>query len=213
MIQFYGNLTPLAKAHFFVCILENNLTISQHTPQIKQDLEVALMTVNSPLNLQLEQLEPNSNALRVAEQIIKEIEMIRNYGTLTLVEKARLYFYILDVDLTLSQHTPNITQEIKVDLDVALMTENSPLNQLLQLHPNSTAFRVAEEIREEIREELEESAQRRREDLRTGRFEGSGGSKKGKFNKVKSKSKKTYKNKIKIKNKKSYRRRHHRHGK
>jgi hypothetical protein len=217
MIQVYGNLTPLAKAHFFVYILENNLTISQHTPQIKQDLEVALMTVNSPLNLQLEQLEPNSNALRVAKQIIKEIKMIRNYGTLTLVEKARLYFYILNVDLTLSQHTPNITQEIKVDLDVALMTENSPLNQLLELHrqlrPNSTAFRVAEEIREEIREELEESAQRRREELRTGRFEGSGGSKKGKFNKVKSKSKKTYKNKIKIKNKKSYRRRHHRHGK
>ena len=89
------------------------------------------------------------------------------------------------------------------------MVHNSPINQLLQVRPDSIAFQVAEEIRVEIREELEESAQRRR----TGRFEGSGGSKKGKFNKVKSKSKKTYKNKIKIKNKKSYRRRHHRHGK
>ena len=212
MIQVYGNLTPLAKAHFFVYILENNLPISQHTPQIKQDLEVALMTENSPLN-QLLQLEPNSNAFRVAQQIIKEIRMIQNYGTLTLVEKARLYYYILNVDLTLSQHTPNITQEIKRDLEVALMTENSPLNQLLQLRPNSIAFQVAEDIREEIREELEELAQRRREEFRTGRFEGSGGSKQGKFNKVKSKSKKRYKNKIKMQNKKSHRRRHHRHGK
>ena len=210
MIQVYGTLAPLAKAHFFVYILENNLTISQHTPQIKQDLEVALMTVNSPLR-QLLQSNPRSNASKVAKQIIKEIRMIQNYGTLIPVEKARLYFYILNVnvDFPYSQHIPNIPEEIIVDLEVALMVHNSPINQLLQVRPDSIAFQVAEEIRVEIREELEESAQRRR----TGRFEGSGGSKKGKFNKVKSKSKKTYKNKIKIKNKKSYRRRHHRHGK
>jgi hypothetical protein len=211
MIQVYGTLAPLAKAHFFVYILENNLPISQHTPQIKQDLEVALMTVNSPLNLQL---EPNSNAFRVAKQIIKEIGMIQNYGTLTPQDKARLYFYILNnVDFTYSQHIPNIPEEIIVDLEVALMIENIPINQLLQQRPQSIAFQVAQKIKEEIEEELaQQAAERRRKDL-TDRFEGSGGSKKGKFNKVKSKSKKTYKNKIKIKNKKSYcrRRRHHRH--
>lgn len=124
MIQVYETLTPLARAHFFVSILENNITISQNTPQIRQNLELALMT------------------------------------------------------------------------------PESPLNQLLRLHPN--AYQVAQQIREDISHDM---AQRRREDVRRGRFEGSGGSKKGKFNKVKSKSRKTYKNKIK--NKKS-RRHHHR---
>ena len=72
MIQLYENLTPLARAHFFVSILENNITISQHTPHIRQGLELELMTPNSPLN-QLLRLQPNSNASQIAEQIRDDI--------------------------------------------------------------------------------------------------------------------------------------------
>lgn len=72
MIQVYEQLTPLARAHFFVSILENNITISQHTLQIRQGLELELMIPNSPLN-QLLRLHPNSNASQVAEQIRDDI--------------------------------------------------------------------------------------------------------------------------------------------
>jgi hypothetical protein len=136
MIQLYGQLTPLAKAHFFVCILENNVMISPQTPQITQHLELALMT------------------------------------------------------------------------------PQSPLNQLLQLNPNSNASQVAEQIRDDIRYDM---AERRRAALRIQTHRGSGGIKKGKFNKLKSKSRKTYKNNNKINNKnkmqnrKSHRRHHHHH--
>lgn len=127
MIQVYETLTPLARAHFFVSILENNVTISQHTPQIRQGLELELMT------------------------------------------------------------------------------PHSPLNELLQLHPNSNASQVAEQIRDDIRHDM---AQQRKQALTRQSYQGSGGSKKRKFNKVKSKSRKTYKNKIN--NKKTHRRHHHR---
>ena len=131
----------------------------------------------------------------------RQPNMIQVYENLTPLAKAHFFVYLLENNLTISQHTPQITQ----DLELALMLplHDSPLNQLLRLNPNSNASQFAEQIREEIRED---AAQRRREEIRRGRFEGSGGSKKGKFNKVKSKSRKTYKNKLK--NKKSRRHRH-----
>lgn len=129
MIQLYGQLTPLARAHFFVSILENNIIITQHTPQIRQGLELELMI------------------------------------------------------------------------------PNSPLNQLLQLDPNSNASQFAEQIRDDIREDM---AQQRREALTRQRYQGSGGTKKRTYNKVKSRSIKTYKNKNKMQKKKSHRRHRHR---
>lgn len=120
--------------------------------------------------------------------------MIQLYEQLTPLAKAHFFVSILENNLTISHQTPQITQ----DLELALMTPENPLNQLLRLNPNSNASQVAQQIREDISHDM---AQRRREEVRRGRFEGSGGSKKGKFNKVKSKSRKIYKNKIK--NKKS----------
>ena len=124
--------------------------------------------------------------------------MIQLYEQLTPLARAHFFVSILENNLTISHQTPQITQ----DLELALMTPESPLNKLLRLYPN--ASQVAQQIREDISHDM---AEQRREEIRRGRFEGSGGSKKGKFNKVKSKSRKTYKNKIK--NKKS-RRHHHR---
>jgi hypothetical protein len=126
----------------------------------------------------------------------REPHMIQLYEQLTPLAKAHLFVSVLENNLTISQQTPQITQ----DLELALMTPESPLNQLLQSYPN--ASQVAEQIRDDIRHDM---AERRRAALRIQTYRGSGGSKKGKINKVKSKSRKTYKNKIK--NKKS--RRHH----
>jgi len=129
MGELYENLTPLARAHFFVSILENNIVISQRASEIRQGLELELLT------------------------------------------------------------------------------PNSELNKLLQLNPNSNASRFAEQIRDDIRHDM---AEQRKKDTITGIFEGSGGSKKGKCNKVKSKRNlKRYtrkSNKNRMQRKKSHRR-------
>lgn len=126
----------------------------------------------------------------------REPHMIQLYEQLTPLAKAHFFVSVLENNLTISQQAPQITQ----DLELALMTPESPLNQLLQSYPN--ASQVAEQIRDDIRHDM---AERRRAALRIQTYRGSGGSKKGKINKVKSKSRKTYKNKIK--NKKSRRHR------
>lgn len=122
--------------------------------------------------------------------------MIQLYEQLTPLAKAHLFVSVLENNLTISHQTPQIMQ----DLELALMTPESPLNQLLQSYPN--AYQVAQQIKEDISHDM---AEKRRAALKIQTYRGSGGSKKGKINKVKSKSRKTYKNKIK--NKKSRRHR------
>ena len=135
----------------------------------------------------------------------RQPQMIQLYGQLTPLAKAHFFVYILENNVTIS---PQITQ----DLELALMTPESPLNQLLQLNPNSNASQVAEQIRDDIKHEM---AERRRAALRIQTHRGSGAIKKGKFNKLKSKSRKTYKNNNKnnnkMQNRKSHRRRHRHH--
>lgn len=132
----------------------------------------------------------------------RQANMIQVYETLTPLARAHFFVSILENNVTISHHTPQIRQ----GLELELMTPHSPLNELLQLHPNSNASQVAEQIRDDIRHDM---AQQRKQALTRQSYQGSGGSKKGKFNKVKSKSRKTYKNKIN--NKKTHRRHRHPH--
>ena len=127
----------------------------------------------------------------------RQPNMIQVYETLTPLARAHFFVSILENNVTISHHTPQIRQ----GLELELMTPNSPLNQLLQLHPNSNASQVAEQIRDDIRHDM---AQQRKQALTRQSYQGSGGSKQRKIKKIKSKSRKTYKNKIN--NKKTHRR-------
>lgn len=128
-------------------------------------------------------------------------DMIQLYNQITPLAKAHFFVSILENEIIISNQLPQITQ----DLDLALMTPESPLNQLLQLNPDSNAYRFAEQIRDDIRDEM---ATKRKEALTIQTYRGSGGIKKKKFNKLK--SRKIYKNNNKNRMQRKKSRRRHR---